>query len=126
MTVVRNDPHRGLVRPTVPDMEPTPPPPELLDGLGVGVVLLLVALYVALIAFSIYVYVRIINKAGYSGWWVLTALVPVLNVVMIVVFAFADWPVQQRARAAEQQLRALPPGAGGSGRFGSIEQPPRY
>ncbi|QWC18013.1 DUF805 domain-containing protein [Cellulomonas dongxiuzhuiae] len=38
-------------------------------------------------------YVRIIQKAGYSGWWVLVGLVPVLNLVMFLVFAFSTWPV---------------------------------
>jgi hypothetical protein len=83
-----------------------------LGGLGVGVILLLVAFYVALIAFSIYIYVRIIHKAGYSGWWVLTMFVPVVNLVVIVMFAFAEWPVERRVREAETRLRALSPGGG--------------
>ncbi len=64
--------------------------------------LLLVSLatYVVVLALVLYVYVRIIRKAGYSGWWALTSLVPVLNLVMVLVFAFADWPVEKRARAA--------------------------
>jgi len=36
--------------------------------------------------------VMIIRKAGYSGWWVLLWLVPIANIVMLWVFAFADWP----------------------------------
>ena len=42
-------------------------------------------------------YVKIIKKAGYSGWWVLTMFVPLLNLVMIWIFAFARWPVEERA-----------------------------
>jgi predicted ABC-type exoprotein transport system permease subunit len=36
--------------------------------------------------------VMIITKAGYSGWWVLLWFVPIVNIVMLWVFAFADWP----------------------------------
>jgi len=35
---------------------------------------------------------RILRKAGYSGWWVLVTVVPVVNLIMLWVFAFADWP----------------------------------
>jgi hypothetical protein len=35
---------------------------------------------------------RAIAKAGFSPWWALIALVPVVNVVMLWVFAFARWP----------------------------------
>jgi uncharacterized membrane protein YhaH (DUF805 family) len=40
--------------------------------------------------------VRILHKAGYSGWWVLLTLIPVVNIVLLWVFAFADWPRLQR------------------------------
>jgi uncharacterized membrane protein YhaH (DUF805 family) len=36
--------------------------------------------------------VKVLNKAGYSGWWSVLALVPLVNVIMFWVFAFADWP----------------------------------
>ena len=35
---------------------------------------------------------RIVSKAGYSGAWSLFAFVPVINVVMLWVFAFSQWP----------------------------------
>jgi hypothetical protein len=36
---------------------------------------------------------RIASRAGYSRWWALTMLVPILNLVMLWVFAFTMWPV---------------------------------
>jgi hypothetical protein len=42
-------------------------------------------------------YILIIRKAGYSGWWVLMALIPLVNLIMLWVFALARWPVEQRA-----------------------------
>lgn len=35
---------------------------------------------------------KIVKKAGYSGLWSLLGFVPVLNVVMLWVFAFSSWP----------------------------------
>jgi len=36
--------------------------------------------------------VKILRKAGYSGWWSVVILVPLLNFIMFWVFAFAQWP----------------------------------
>jgi hypothetical protein len=35
---------------------------------------------------------KILTKAGYSGWWVLLFLVPIANIIALWIFAFADWP----------------------------------
>jgi hypothetical protein len=48
-----------------------------------------------------YPYVRIVQRTGYSGWWILTMFIPVVNFVMFWVFAFVRWPAvdggQQRS-----------------------------
>lgn len=38
-----------------------------------------------------------LEKAGFSGAWSLLLLVPVVNLVMIWVFAFIRWPVEEGA-----------------------------
>ncbi|MXN77871.1 hypothetical protein GR157_24385 [Burkholderia sp. 4701] len=45
-----------------------------------------------IIAICIYPYVRIVRRTGRSGWWVLTMAVPILNFIMLWVFAFVRWP----------------------------------
>ena len=35
---------------------------------------------------------RIVSKAGYSGAWSLLSFVPLVNIVMLWVFAFSAWP----------------------------------
>ena len=40
---------------------------------------------------------RVLNRAGYSRWWLLTMIVPLLNLIMLWIFAFAEWPAA-RAR----------------------------
>ena len=36
--------------------------------------------------------VKILQKAGYSGWWCILMFFPFLNFIMLWVFAFASWP----------------------------------
>ena len=67
---------------------------------GVFVALIVIALAVAI--FSLVCQVKIISKAGYSGWYVLTGFVPILGFVMFLIFAFGKWPIQERLEAAER------------------------
>jgi hypothetical protein len=60
---------------------------------GIAIVIGLILLIIAFIP-----YVLIIKKAGYSGWWVLIAFVPIVNFIMLWVFALARWPLEDRAR----------------------------
>ena len=41
--------------------------------------------------------IKIIQKAGYSGWWFLVSFVPLVNLIMLWVFAFAEWPNVKRS-----------------------------
>jgi uncharacterized membrane protein YhaH (DUF805 family) len=52
------------------------------------------ALFIVAIFFVIFgiPVVMIIRKAGYSGWWVLVYFVPFVNIIMLWVFAFSEWP----------------------------------
>jgi hypothetical protein len=77
-------------------------------GSGIAVFFLVVVLvYLAVAVVTIVAWVKILSKAGYPGVWVLIGLVPVVNVVMFLVFAFSTWPIEQQLAAA----RAQGPGA---------------
>jgi len=65
---------------------------------------ILIVLYVVVLIIFIWAYVRIIRRAGYSGWWVLIGLVPLVNIVMFLVFAFKEWPIQRELAALRMQL----------------------
>ena len=41
---------------------------------------------------SVIAIVRIVQRAGYSGWWVLIMLVPILNMLALWYFGFGPWP----------------------------------
>jgi uncharacterized membrane protein YhaH (DUF805 family) len=49
---------------------------------------------IILVILAIYVIpvVKIVQKAGYSGWWCILLFIPVVNVVFLWIFAFARWP----------------------------------
>ena len=62
-----------------------------MPSLNVCYLIALVVVILLALAF-IAVFGRILNRAGYSRWWLLTLVVPIVNLIMLWVFAFADWP----------------------------------
>ena len=60
-----------------------------------GIAHFLLALVVLVIL--LFPIVKILQKAGYSGWWVLLWFLPIGNLVALWIFAFADWPALRRA-----------------------------
>lgn len=53
---------------------------------------LFLVLLPAFVLFCLWLGYRILEKAGLDGRWVLVLLVPVVNIVMIWIFAFSRWP----------------------------------
>jgi hypothetical protein len=68
---------------------------------GYGVFILI------LIVLQVIVLWRITAKAGYNGALSLLMFIPLVNLILVLIFAFGEWPI-------EAQLRALR-GGGGSG-----------
>lgn len=66
-----------------------------LFAMGVGGLLVL-----AFIAFTVWCYWRIAEKAGYNAALSLLMFVPGANLVMIAIFAFSRWPIEERLAAA--------------------------
>ena len=66
------------------------------------------------IAFTIVVQWRIAAKAGYPGAMSLLMLVPFVNFVILIMFAFSEWPIERALRGGA---------AGGPGGF---TPPPSY
>ena len=73
--------------------------PEDIDFTGTPA-LIAAGIYLVMLLVFLLAYISIIRKAGYSGWWILTGIVPVLNLVMFLIFAFREWPVQRHLRSA--------------------------
>jgi len=66
-----------------------------------------------LLAITIYLYWRIAEKAGYNGAWSLLTLVPLGHLVLLILFAVSDWPLEVKARRLQVALssRSLTPPA---------------
>ncbi len=94
-------------------------------GLAAGLmVVFLVELLFAV--FMIYLVSRIARKAGFSGWWALMMIVPIANLVMLIVFAFVEWPVRAQLSLATVRSTGAPSFDGS--RFHQFPQqaPPPY
>ncbi|WP_347986389.1 hypothetical protein [Methylomonas sp. AM2-LC] len=46
----------------------------------------------AFILLCLWLAYRILQKAGFDGRWALVLLIPIVNIIMIWVFAFNEWP----------------------------------
>jgi uncharacterized membrane protein YhaH (DUF805 family) len=60
-----------------------------------GALFLIIVFGAMFIIVAICLPVHILHRAGYSGWWVILQLVPLVNLIMIWVFAFSTWPKTQ-------------------------------
>jgi hypothetical protein len=49
------------------------------------------------------IFCKIFSKAGYCWALGLLMLVPIANIIMPFVLAFADWPIQKKLRLLKQQ-----------------------
>ena len=59
---------------------------------------LVVLIVIGLIGFPV---LRILQKAGYSGWMVILWFIPLVNLVALWVFALARWPLERKALAID-------------------------
>ena len=64
--------------------------------IGVLFMLIFVAAIVCLVLF---IWGSIFRKAGYSFWMALLMLIPLVNLVWLLVFAFSTWPIQRELEA---------------------------
>jgi len=64
----------------------------------------MLAVVVAVVALVITIWWKIWDKTGYGGALSLLMLLPVVNLIMLLVLAFGDWPVQQELRRLRREL----------------------
>jgi hypothetical protein len=61
----------------------------------------IVGLFAAMIVITLLAMVRIVQRAGYSGWWVLIIFVPIVNLLALWYFGFGPWPVYKTSERAK-------------------------
>ncbi len=64
---------------------------------------------VLLMAAAVGMAARIAQKAGFSAWWGLTQIVPLVGLVMIWVLAFIDWRSLPPPRDRDEEKLIPPP-----------------
>ena len=56
-----------------------------------------------IVAVKVLIFCKIFSKTGFSWALELLVLVPIANIVILFVLAFADWPIQRELRSYKQQ-----------------------
>jgi uncharacterized membrane protein YhaH (DUF805 family) len=51
-----------------------------------------------MIAIVVVPFVRIFQKAGRTGWWAVLILIPIVNIIVLWIFAFSQWPALDRLK----------------------------
>lgn len=64
-------------------------------GLGLTELMIILFFLVLFIAIPVLVFGPVVKKAGFSKWWSLLVVIPIVNIVMIWVFSFIKWPAQE-------------------------------
>lgn len=77
---------------------------------GIGIFSIVIGL--SFFIFTLWMYVRILNKLGYSGWWVALIFVPFGVFVGIILLAFKEAPVESELKHLRHQVRGT--GSGGN------------
>ncbi len=49
----------------------------------------------ALVGVLVWFQVKILHKTGFSGWWAITQFVPLVGLIFLWIFAYAEWPAQK-------------------------------
>jgi hypothetical protein len=64
-------------------------------------------LYIVFLVLLALFFSRAAKKAGFSPWWVLLGAVPILNIVLLWVFAYARWPTAPGENAHPEESDTL-------------------
>lgn len=79
------------------------------SGAALGAFLAAYGLFVIIIVvLSIVIYWRIASKAGYPGAYSLLMLIPLVNLIVLILFAFTEWPVERELKAVRGGAPRVP------------------
>jgi len=63
----------------------------------------MIPMVLIIVAVKVLIFCKIFSKAGFSWVLGLLILVPIANIVILFVLAFAEWPVERELRSFRQQ-----------------------
>ncbi len=61
--------------------------------MGLSIWHLMIIIVVVMI--PVLVFGPVVKKAGFSRWWSLILILPLINLIMVWVFAFMKWPAEE-------------------------------
>src|SRR5438552_19035006 len=73
-------------------------------GALTGIILSSVIFSLVAIIFAVVIYWRIFSKAGYSGALGILMLIPIVNIIMLCILAFGQWPIYKELNYLRQQV----------------------
>jgi len=76
--------------------------------------------WLVMLVVSVFIFGTIFKKAGYNFWLGLLMILPLVNLIWLIVFAFSTWPIHQEL----QSLRGRAGGYAGGGFPVTPPQPP--
>ena len=72
--------------------------------LGSGIIVIFISLFIlAIVCIVGFIWWRIVSKTGYHGALGLLMLIPIANLIMILVLAFSEWPVEKELKQLKAQ-----------------------
>ena len=66
----------------------------------------IIVIGMAFAAFTLLVYFLIVKRTGYSPWLSLLMLVPVANLIVLIILAFTEWPIERELKALRARAGA--------------------
>lgn len=70
---------------------------------GIGLFESLIVVCIGLVMFAVIPICcwKIVEKTGYPAWWSLAFLLPGVNIALLIMLAFGDWPALQAQHSGE-------------------------
>jgi hypothetical protein len=78
------------------------------EAIGALGLLFILGISVVMIIVSVLIWWKIFSKAGYSGAMGLLMFIPLVNLIMLLILAFGEWPIQREVQQLRQQLAQQP------------------
>lgn len=76
--------------------------------MGIAIFGFFIILEIVILIFMVVCAWKIVSKAGYHGALSLLMIIPLVNLIMIAIFAFAEWPVQKELKLLKSQVGRPP------------------
>jgi len=83
--------------------------PEMAPAAGICFFAVYAIIILAIVIISVLIYCKIFSKAGYHWAMGLIALVPLGNLILLLILAFGQWPIQRELEAMRHARMAPPP-----------------